>query len=105
MDAGVFATMVDEIRGLGHMLLDVFGVPFAILHAVDVIVFRAREVIVERDDPMTGFDETLAEMRAHEAGPSGHENKFLVCHGGMRILRNQRMRKAPPASVSTPRKP
>ena len=42
--------MVDDVGRFGYMLLYVLGVPFPIFDARNVVVARARKIVVERDD-------------------------------------------------------
>ena len=50
LHARVLAEMVDDVGCFGYVLLNVLGMPFAVLHARNVVVARTRKIIVERDD-------------------------------------------------------
>jgi len=75
--------MVNEIHGFRYELCDVFRVTLAILCAGDVIVFRACEIIVQRNDLVALGDEAPAKIGADESGSAGNENGFhpLSLHG------------------------
>src|SRR3989344_1102659 len=69
--------MIDEIRILGHVLLDVFRVTFAVLRAFDMRLRRTCKIVVERDDRMSVRKQPFDEIGTDKSRAAGHQDRLF----------------------------
>jgi hypothetical protein len=50
------------------------------------VALGAGEEVVDADDIRAPLQQSLAQMRAEEAGPAGHQNALFQMHWGLRLF-------------------